>query len=159
MLRELRILYKNPIFWFCMMVFPIAVMFFFTSMMEEGLPQRMPIGIVDQDNTSTTRSLIRLLDSFQNSEIVNSYPTAAAARQAMQQNEIYAFLYMPKGTTEKLLSSRQPKISYYYNLSYVMAGSLLMKDLKVISSLGSAAVGRATMRAKGFTDEQIMAFL
>ena len=47
MLRELRILYKNPIFWFCMMVFPIAVMFFFTSMMEEGLPQRMPIGIVD----------------------------------------------------------------------------------------------------------------
>ena len=159
MLRELRILYKNPIFWFCMMVFPIAVMFFFTSMMEEGLPQRMPIGIVDQDNTSTTRSLIRLLDSFQNSEIVNSYPTAAAARQAMQQNEIYAFLYVPKGTTEKLLSSRQPKISYYYNLSYVMAGSLLMKDLKVISSLGSAAVGRATMRAKGFTDEQIMAFL
>jgi ABC-2 type transport system permease protein len=159
MLRELRILYKNPIFWFCMMVFPIAVMFFFTSMMEEGLPQRMPIGIVDQDNTSTTRSLIRLLDSFQNSEIVNSYPTAAAARQAMQQNEIYAFLYVPKGTTEKLLSSRQPKISYYYNLSYVMAGSLLMKDLKVISNLGSAAVGRATMRAKGFTDEQIMAFL
>ena len=159
MLRELRILYKNPIFWFCMMVFPIAVMFFFTSMMEEGLPQRMPIGIVDQDNTSTTRSLIRLLDSFKNSEIVNSYPTAAAARQAMQQNEIYAFLYVPKGTTEKLLSSRQPKISYYYNLSYVMAGSLLMKDLKVISNLGSAAVGRATMRAKGFTDEQIMAFL
>ena len=159
MLRELLILYKNPIFWFCMMVFPIAVMFFFTSMMEEGLPQRMPIGIVDQDNTSTTRSLIRLLDSFQNSEIVNSYPTAAAARQAMQQNEIYAFLYVPKGTTEKLLSSRQPKISYYYNLSYVMAGSLLMKDLKVISNLGSAAVGRATMRAKGFTDEQIMAFL
>ena len=159
MLRELRILYKNPIFWFCMMVFPIAVMFFFTSMMEEGLPQRMPIGIVDQDNTSTTRSLIRLLDSFQNSEVVNSYPTAAAARQAMQQNEIYAFLYVPKGTTEKLLSSRQPKISYYYNLSYVMAGSLLMKDLKVISNLGSAAVGRATMRAKGFTDEQIMAFL
>ena len=159
MLRELRILCKNPIFWFCMMVFPIAVMFFFTSMMEEGLPQRMPIGIVDQDNTSTTRSLIRLLDSFQNSEVVNSYPTAAAARQAMQQNEIYAFLYVPKGTTEKLLSSRQPKISYYYNLSYVMAGSLLMKDLKVISNLGSAAVGRATMRAKGFTDEQIMAFL
>ena len=158
-LREGRILLKNPIYVFCMMVFPVAVMFFFTSMMEEGLPQRMPIGIVDQDNTSTTRSLIRLLDSFPNSEIVNSYPTAAAARQAMQQNEIYAFLYVPKGTTEKLLSSRQPKISYYYNLSYVMAGSLLMKDLKVISNLGSAAVGRATMRAKGFTDEQIMAFL
>ena len=40
-----------------------------------------------------------------------------------------------------------------------MSGSLLMKDLKTISNLGSAAVGQATMRAKGYTDDQIMTFL
>jgi ABC-2 type transport system permease protein len=34
-----------------------------------------------------------------------------------------------------------------------------MKDLKTISTLGSAAVGQATMRAKGIPDEQTMAFL
>ena len=159
MLRELRILSKNPIYGFCMIVFPIAVMFFFTSLMEEGLPQRLPIGIVDLDNTSTTRSIIRRLDGFQNSQIVANYPSVAEARHAMQQNDIYAFLYIPKGTTDDLLASRQPKISYYYSYASVMAGSLLMKDLKTISTLGSAAVGQATMRAKGYTEEQIMAFL
>ena len=159
MLRELRILSKNPICGFCMIVFPIAVMFFFTSLMDEGLPQRLPIGIVDLDNTSTTRSIIRRLDGFQNSQIVANYPSVAEARHAMQQNDIYAFLYIPKGTTDDLLASRQPKISYYYSYASVMAGSLLMKDLKTISTLGSAAVGQATMRAKGYTDEQIMAFL
>ena len=159
MLRELRILSKNPIYGFCMIVFPIAVMFFFTSLMDEGLPQRLPIGIVDLDNTSTTRSIIRRLDGFQNSQIVANYPSVAEARHAMQQNDIYAFLYIPKGTTDDLLASRQPKISYYYSYASVMAGSLLMKDLKTISTLGSAAVGQATMRAKGYTDEQIMAFL
>ena len=159
MLRELRILSKNPIYGFCMIVFPIAVMFFFTSLMDEGLPQRLPIGIVDLDNTSTTRSIIRRLDGFQNSQIVANYPSVAEARHAMQQNDIYAFLYIPKGTTDNLLASRQPKISYYYSYASVMAGSLLMKDLKTISTLGSAAVGQATMRAKGYTDEQIMAFL
>ncbi len=159
MLRELRILWKNPIYGFCMVVFPILVMVYFTTLMEEGLPEDMPIGIVDQDNTSTTRALVRRLDGFQSSKVVASYPTAAEARHAMQRNEIYAFLYLPKGTTEKLLSSRQPKISYYYNMSSVMSGSLLMKDLKTISNLGSAAVGQATMRAKGYTDSQVMAFL
>lgn len=159
MLRELRILSKNPIYGFCMIVFPIAVMFFFTSLMDEGLPQRLPIGIVDLDNTSTTRSIIRRLDGFQNSQIVANYPSVAEARHAMQQNYIYAFLYIPKGTTDDLLASRQPKISYYYSYASVMAGSLLMKDLKTISTLGSAAVGQATMRAKGYTEEQIMAFL
>jgi len=50
--REMRILWKNPIYGFCMVVFPIAVMLFFTTLMDEGLPQRLPIGVVDVDNTA-----------------------------------------------------------------------------------------------------------
>ena len=128
-LRELRILWKNPIYGFCMVVFPIASMFFFVSLMDDGLPKDMPVGIVDLDNTTTSRSLIRRLDGFQSTRIVAHYPSAAEARHAMQRNEIYAFFYIPKGTTEKLMSSRQPKISYYYNLSSIMAGSLLMRPV------------------------------
>lgn len=158
-MREMRILLKNPIYLFCMVAFPIMVMFFFTSMMDDGLPQDMPVGIVDLDNSSTSRSLTRRLDAFQNTKIVASYQSVAEARQAIQRNEIYAFLYIPKGTTEQLLSSRQPKISFYYSMTSLASGALLFKDLKTISTLGSAAVGQATMRAKGFTDAQIQTFL
>ncbi len=158
-LREVRIMVKNPIYGCCMVVFPLLAMVFFTSLMDDGLPQNMPVGVVDLDNTTTTRALIRRLDGFQSSKVVAHYPSVADARHAVQENEIYAFLYIPKGTTDDLLASRQPKISYYYNLAYIMAGSLLMKDLKTISNLGSAAVGQATMRAKGYTQDQIMAFL
>ena len=158
-MREMRILLKNPIYLFCMVAFPIMVMFFFTSMMDDGLPQDMPVGIVDLDNSSTSRSLTRRLDAFQNTKIVARYQSVAEARQAIKRNEIYAFLYIPKGTTEQLLSSRQPKISFYYSMTSLASGALLFKDLKTISTLGSAAVGQATMRAKGFTDAQIQTFL
>ena len=158
-LREVRIMIKNPIYGFCMVLFPLLVMIFFTSLMDDGLPQDMPVGVVDLDNTTTSRSLIRRLDGFQSSKVVAHYPSVADARKAIQENQIYAFLYIPKGTTDDLLASRQPKISYYYNLASIMSGSLLMKDLKTISTLGSAGVGQATMRAKGYTQEQIMAFL
>lgn len=158
-MREMRILLKNPIYLFCMVAFPIMVMFFFTSMMDDGLPQDMPVGIVDLDNSSTSRSLMRRLDAFQNTKIVARYQSVAEARQAIQRNEIYAFLYIPKGTTEQLLSSRQPKISFYYSMTSLASGALLFKDLKTISTLGSAAVGQTTMRAKGFTDAQIQTFL
>jgi len=142
-----------------MVVFPVMVMFFFTSMMDEGQPTNMPAGIVDQDNTSTTRSLVRNLDAFQNTEVVARYASVAEARRAIQKNEIYAFLYIPKGTTDALLSSRQPKISFYYSMASISGGSLLFKDLTTISTLGSAALGQATMRAKGYTDDQIQTFL
>ena len=157
--REMKILRVNRMYFICMLGFPLLALVFFTSLMDEGLPEDMPVGVVDLDNTSTSRGLIRRLDAFQSSRVVAHYPSVNEARRAIQENQIYAFLYIPKGTTDDLLSSRRPKISYYYNMAYVMAGSLLMKDLKTISNLGSAAVGQATMRAKGYTQEQIMAFL
>ena len=158
-LRECKIFLHNPIYGFCMLVFPIAVMLFFTSMMHEGQPLEMPIGVVDLDNTTTSRSLVRRLDAFQTSHVVAHFPSVTAARSAIQRNEIYAFLYIPKGTTDDLLASRQPKISYYYTMTTMVAGALLYRDMKTISTLGAAAVGQATMRAKGYTDQQIKSFL
>ncbi len=159
MLRELLILRRNHIYRFCMVAFPLLVMFFFTSMMEDGLPTSMPVGVVDLDNTSTTRALTRRLDAMQMSHVVAHYPSMSEARRAIQRGEIYGFLYFPKGTTDNLLSSRQPKISYYYTYTSLTAGSMVMKDLKTISTLGSAAVGLAMLQARGFTNEQIQTFL
>ena len=157
--REMKILRKNPIYLCCMLVFPLLTMLFFTSLLDEGLPQEMPVGVVDLDNTSTSRALVRRLDGFQSSRVVAHYASVAEARHAMQENEIYGFLYIPKGTTDNLLSARRPKVSYYYSNVSIAAGSLVMKDLKTIATLGSAAVGQATMRAKGLTDGQIQTFL
>lgn len=158
-LRELSILYHNRIYGFCMVVFPLLTIFFFTSMLDEGLPQDLPIGVVDQDNSSTSRSLVRKLDEFQSTRVVARYPSVNEARCAMQENEIYAFLYIPKGMSEKLLAGRQPKVSYYYSTTSMLAGSMAMKDLKTITTLGSAAVGQSVMSAKGFTPSQIRTFL
>lgn len=158
-LRECGILTKNPIYFFCMIVFPLLVMFFFTSMMNEGQPLEMPVGIVDNDNSAMTRSIVRRLDAFQTSRVVGHFPNVAEARNAIQRGEIYAFLYIPEGTTDALLSSRQPKISFYYTNTMLAAGALLFRDLKTVSTLASAAVGQATLSAKGFSAEQIRFFL
>ena len=157
--REMKILIKNPIYLCCMVIFPLLTMFFFTSLLDEGVPQEMPVGVVDLDNSSTSRALVRRLDGFQTSNVVANFASVAEARHAMQENKIYGFLYIPKGTSEKLLSARRPKVSFYYSNVSIAAGSMVMKDLKTITTLGSAGVGQATMRARGFTPRQIQTFL
>jgi ABC-2 type transport system permease protein len=77
----------------------------------------------------------------------------------MQENVIYGFLYLPKGTTEKLLASRRPTVSFYYSQTSLSAGSMVMKDLKTTATLGMMGVGQATMRAKGLTDKQMQTLL
>ena len=158
-LRECDVIRRIPIYGFCMVVFPVLTMLFFTSLMHEGQPLEMPVGVVDLDNTSTSRNIIRRLDAFQTSRVVAHYPTINEARKAIQQNQIYAFLYIPKGTTQDLLSSRQPRISFYYSMTTMVSGALLFRDLKTVSVLATAGVGQATMRARGATDRQIKTFL
>ena len=157
--REMKILIKNPIYLCCMVIFPLLTMLFFTSLLDEGVPQEMPVGVVDLDNSSTSRALVRRLDGFQTSRVVAHYTSVAEARHAMQENEIYGFLYIPKGTSERLLASRRPKVSYYYSNVSIAAGSMVMKDMKTITTLGSAGVGQAVMRARGFTPRQIQTLL
>ena len=158
-LRELGIIARNPIYLFCMVVFPVVVVFFFTTMLDEGTPMDLPVGVVDQDNSATSRGLTRNLDAMQSSRVVYRFANVTEARSAMQEGKVYAYLYIPEGTGEKLLSGRQPTISYYYTMTCMTAGSMAMKDMKTIGTLGSAAVGQATLSAKGATPGQIKAAL
>ena len=139
-----------------MIVMPFLCTMFFTTLMENGQPVDMPVGVVDNDNTTTTRKLTRMLDSFQSSKVVAHYPSVDDARHAIQTGEIYGFMYFPKHTTDNLLASRQPKISFYYSNTSIMAGTLIFKDMKTMATLGSAAVGQATLQAKGYRPELIM---
>ena len=153
--REVDLMIHNPIYICCMVVFPLVVIFFFTSLMSTGQPEKLPCGVVDQDNTSVTRAMIRQLDGLQGTQVAGHYNNATEARKAIQRNEIYGFLYIPEGTTAKLVSQRQPEVSFYYSNVTLVAGGMLFKDLKTVTTLPSAAVGAAKLQMLGKTPNEI----
>lgn len=158
-LRELRRLAVQPIYWFCMVIAPLFCYFFFTSLMHEGLPESLPLGVVDEDHTVTSRNLVRNLDTFQMTDVVKTYPNVTEARKAVQQGHIYGFYLIPQGTTSEAQSQRLPTISFYTNYSYLVAGSLLYRDMRTMSELASGAASRTVLYAKGATERQAMAYL
>ncbi len=157
--RELRRMASKPIYWFCMIAAPLFCFVFFTSLMAEGLPTDMPLGLVDNDNTTTSRSLTRNLDAFEMTSIKEQYANVTEAREAVQRGDIYGFYYIPKGTTRKAQRQELPVVSFYTNYSYLVAGSLLYRDMRTMSELASGAASRTVLYAKGATERQVMAFL
>lgn len=159
MKRECRRLVARPLYLFCMVIAPLFCYIFFTTLMNSGLPTDLPVGAVDLDNTTTSRNIIRNLDAFGQTAVVSHYATFNEARMAMQEGKIYGFFYIPKGLSEEAQSQRQPKLSFYTNNSYLIAGSLLFKDMKMMGELASGAAGRKVLYAKGATEAQAMAYL
>ena len=157
--REVGLMVHNPIYICCMVVFPIITIFFFTSLMSEGQPEKLPCGVVDNDNTSMTRAMIRQLDAFQSTHVAGHYNSVAEAREAIQRNKIYAFLYIPDHMTADLIAQRQPKVSFYYSNVTLVAGGMVFKDLKTITTLVSASVGSAKLQMLGKTNREIRNFI
>ena len=127
--------------------------------MQKGVPTKLPCGVVDEDNTSTTRSIVRILGAMENTDIKAHFGSFTEARKAMQRGEIYAFFYIPRHTTDRALSSRKPQISFYTADTWYVAGSLLMKDLQTTAELAGLAVTRATLTGKGVAPSLIMGIL
>ena len=157
--REILRMQSRPLYGLSMIFAPLFCFVFFTSLMHEGLPQSLPAGVVDEDNTTVSRSILRNLDSYQQTEIIKQYSSFAEAREAMQRNEIYGFFYIPKGTGAKASSQQQPVISIYTNAAYPIPSSLLYRDMKTMAVMASAAVGREVLFAKGANMDQAMGFL
>ncbi|MBR1889143.1 MAG: ABC transporter permease [Alloprevotella sp.] len=157
--REFRRVIHDPVYGFCLVIAPIFCLVFFTTLMGKGLPTDLPAGVVDLDNTTTTRMVARNLDAFEQTKVVAHYANVTEARRAMQRGEIYAYFYIPKGTTEKVNRQESPTVSFYTNNTFLVAGSLLGKDMRMMAELASGAAGRTVLRAKGATESQMMAFL
>lgn len=155
--RETGRLFSGKIYWFCMLIAPLISAFFFISLMNEGLPTNLPVALVDLDNSSTSRNLSRQLNSFGATAIVMHAPDFNTARTEMQKGNVYGIFLIPENFAADAVSGKQPTLSFYTNGSYLIAGSLLFRDMKTISVLASGAVVLETGKAKGYTESQIMA--
>lgn len=151
---------SRPIYLFSSVFVMFFCYVFFLTFFSEGLPERLPVGIVDSDNSYVSRTLARNLNAIPQIEIVNKYATYTQAREDMQRGKIYAIIDIADGFEEDLLSSRQPHIAYYVNDAYLIAGSLSYKDLTYISEMGAAYVQQQMLKMRGVVgDENLMPIL
>ena len=159
MKREVKRLTNRPLYLFCMIIAPLFSTIFFTTLMSEGLPSKLPMGIVDLDHSSVSRSIVRNLNAFQQTDVVAYYDNFSEARKSLQRGEIYGFFYIPRNLSRDAQSMKQPTLSFYTNDSYLIAASLLFKNMKMMGEMASAGVSMKTMLAKGATESEARALL
>ena len=157
--REFKRLYSRPLYLFCMIIAPLFCTFFFTTLMADGLPSKLPIAAVDLDHSATSRNLLRNLNAFQQVDIRENFNSVQEAKNAMQRNEIYGFFYIPENFAVDAQSQRQPTLSFYTNDAFLIAGSLLFKNMKTMGEMASGGATLSVLLAKGLTKEQAQAVI
>ena len=156
--RELRIIRNRPLYFMGSIGVIAFCAIFFLTFLYHGLPDDIPIGVVDEDYSTTSRNFCQQLDATQLGKVVH-YNSFSSAREDMTSGKIAAVCVIPEGMNEDIQAFRQPKITFYVNGLYFVSGALAWKDLLTMVNLTNGAVQREVLRAKGYNDAQIMGMI
>ena len=159
MVRELNEVKHHPMYLGCMVAVPVFAAVFFTTLLADGVADNVPSAVVDLDQSTASRSVVRTLDSYQSVDVKYQLDSYSQAMDYLRQGKIMGFVIIPEGFADDLLAQRNPELSFYINFSCVTPASLLLKGYTTASLLSNVGVMHGTLSGIGMTDNAINAML
>lgn len=159
MLRSLVQIVRRPVYWTGFFIFPLFLFLFLTTMLEKGLPTRVPAAIVDRDGTSLSREITQNLGGMQMVDLKYTPNSFSEARHLMQKGEIYGYFLIPENFKADLLAGRKPVITFYTNMTYFVPASMLFKTFKATAVYTKAGIVMEVVQSAGVDAESLSSMM
>lgn len=158
-LREWHRMTSRRIYLVAAVVLPLFLIFFMATIFGTGQMVDLPIGVVDGDNTSSSREIIRGIAATPTFDVLHRYADDAAARSALQRKEIYGYLHIPPYFEDNLLRGHGVTLSYYYHYALLAVGGEVMSGFEQALLPVRMAPIVLDAVALGATQERVETFL
>lgn len=119
-----------------------------------GTITNLPVAIVDQDHTATSRSLIRSLNTSSKIEAI-TYENSLQAYDDINNRKLFAVFTIPRNFEKKILNGEEVTIPAYGDASSRLANGLIQVDIRGIYQQILTQYNTRIMRNAGFADKQI----
>ncbi len=155
--REWKRMTSRPIYMVMTIIIPMIVILFFATFLNKGVPSSLPIAVVDFDNSSTSRLIVRSLSAGQICNVKYKLTSYESCKSKMQQGEIYAFVIIPRDFEKDMYNGLSPKVNFHTEYAHYLAGSLIMREINTTLSTIAAGADLKVRLAKGQNYDQAMA--
>ena len=107
------------------LVLPLFSLVFMATIFGTGQMTDLPVGVVDADNTSVSRNIVRMLNATPQLQVTRHYANETEAREALQRKDIYGYLLIPSRFAEKVGNNEPTTLCYYYHNAMLSVGGEL----------------------------------
>ena len=130
--RELQRMTSRHIYFVACVVLPLFSLVFMATIFGNGQMQNLPVGVVDGDNTSLSRNIIRMVDATPELAVTHHYANEMEAQNAIKRKEIYGFLDIPTGFSQKTGNNEPTTLCYYYHNAMLSVGGELHSTFETL---------------------------
>jgi ABC-2 type transport system permease protein len=143
--RELRWLGRRPFLLVLTTLGPMALMALLIAIFSAGLATRLPIGVLDLDDSDLSRTIIRMVDATPDAAVVVHVSDLAEGRQLIRSSKIYGLVMLPENLQRDVFSGRRPEVVFFYNTQKLTAGNVVLRGASNAIQTASAGI-RLTLR-------------
>lgn len=143
----------------CLIAVPLLFTLFFLNLMDEGVAQKVPSGIVDLDHSQISRRVTRTLAASQMIDITEHIESFHDAVDMVRRGEIFGFFMIPADFQKKAISNREPTITYYCNMTYFVPGTMMFKGFKTVAVTTKGGLVQTTLVSKGIGESSATALI
>lgn len=154
--REIDRMSSRSLYILVVLVFPLLSILFFGSLFKDGLPTKMPIAIVDLDQTATSRKMVRSIDATPMARVAEYLQSETEAMSELRAGNIYGFVIFPENFETDILTSNQPVVTYYFHNAFLTAGGLVQSNLATVLRSLSAGINIKKREAMGQSKDYIL---
>jgi ABC-2 type transport system permease protein len=124
-----------------------------------GQMEDLPVGVVDADNSSASRSIVRMVEATPQLRIVRHYANETEARMDVQRKVIYGYLVIPSGYAAKVGNNEEVTLCYYYHNAMLSVGGELRSTFEQLLKQVSVTPIVTQAMALGEEEETVTSFL
>lgn len=157
--RELTRMISRRLYFGVCIVLPLFCLFYMATIFGDGQMENIPIGIVDLDQTATSRNISRTISSVPTFKVTKRFTDAEQARKSTQAKDIYGYLVIPRNFEASLMDGKEIALSYYYHYALLSVGSEVMAAFETVLKTVSLAPVVMQATALGVSPEQTQTFL
>lgn len=129
---ELRHFLKDKFLLFMCFIMPLFTASFVYMTLSESIVRNLPVGIIDFDNSQTSRNIAFNVESSSTLTIQSHYESVLDAKEAISNKEIYAAIILPKDLESNAKKGIPTNLPIYYNAELVFVGKNIQSALTQI---------------------------
>lgn len=123
----------------------IVVAWIFTS----GRLTSLPVAVIDQDNSSLSRTYVRMIDAAPQIKITQHLASPIEARELLASATIYTAVLIPRGFGKNIKTAQQVTVPVWYTGQFLTIAGVITKTLRQVTGTLSASIEITSLIKRG----------
>lgn len=155
-IQEYRFIFSDTAVIFSFFVISIGVSFAYTYLYSGQVLQDLPIAVVDNDHSTESRLLLRMIDQTPQTQIAYNVTELGKAQQLFQEQKVRGIITIPTNFAKKVSRGMRPAISVYADASYMLYYTQVFKAVKTAVGYMNVGIEIKKLTASGLSYPQAM---